>query len=113
MKRYRAEVGLTSQTHKGAGMVMKRTENGCSQRRHGVLKILVIFLAIIAIFGPTVLVISDAWAKGGGGAAGSGGSPGSSGNGGGNGGGSGSSNGSGGSGGAGNSGTAGGNGNGG
>jgi hypothetical protein len=92
-------------------MVMKRTENGRSERRHGVLKILVIFLAIIAIFGPTVLVISDAWAKGG--SAGSGGSPGSSGNGGGNGGGSGSSNGSGGSGGAGNSGTAGGNGNGG
>jgi hypothetical protein len=93
-------------------MVMKRTENGRSERHHGVLKILVIFLAIIAIFGPTVLVISDAWAKGG--SAGSGGSPGSSGNGGGgNGGGSGSSNGSGGSGGAGNSGTAGGNGNGG
>ena len=97
-------------------MVMKRTENGRSERRHGVLKILVVFLAIIAIFGPTVLVISDAWAKGG--SAGSGGSSGSSGNGGGNGGGgngggSGSSNGSGGSGGAGNSGTAGGNGNGG
>ena len=98
-------------------MLMKRTENGRSERRHGVLKILVIFLAIIAIFGPTVLVISDAWAKGG--SAGSGGSPGSSGNGGnsggGNGGGNGNGNGNGGAGTAGNGsgGVGGGNGNGG
>jgi hypothetical protein len=97
-------------------MIMKRSENGHSQRRHGVLKILVIFLAIIAVFGPTVLVVSDAWAKGG--SAGSGGAPGSSGNGGnsggGNGGGNGNGNGNGGAGAAGNAagGVGGGNGNG-
>jgi hypothetical protein len=95
---------------------MKHSENGRSQRRYGVLKILVIFLALIAIFGPTVLVVSDAWAKGG--SAGSGGAPGSSGNGGnsggGNGGGNGNGNGNGGAGAAGNGagGVGGGNGNG-
>jgi hypothetical protein len=94
---------------------MKRSENG--QRSHGVLRILMAFLSIVAIFGPTALVVSDAWAKGGSAGSGSG-APGSSGNGGnsgsGNGGGNGGGNGNGGAGAAGNgaSGVGGGNGNG-
>jgi hypothetical protein len=97
-------------------MVIERIENGRGQRGHGILTILLAFIAIIAILGPTVLVVSDAWAKGG--SAGSGSAPGSSGNGGnsggGNGGGNGNGNGNGGSGATGNgaSGPGGGNGNG-
>ena len=52
-------------------MVTKRNENDRGQRSHGVLQILVVLLAIVGMFGPTVLVVSDAWAKGG--SAGSGG----------------------------------------
>jgi hypothetical protein len=98
-------------------MVTKRNENDRGQCTHGVLKVLVAFLAIIAMFGPTVLAVSDAWAKSGSGGAGSG-APGSSGNAGnsgsGNGGGNGNGNGNGGSGASGNGagGVGGGNGNG-
>ena len=74
---------------------MKRSENGRGRRSHGVLKVLMALLAIIAIFGPTVLVVSEAVAA-----------PGNSGNGGnsggGNGGGNGNGNGNGGAGAAGN-----------
>jgi hypothetical protein len=97
-------------------MFIERSEDGRGQRSHGILTILMAFIAIIAILGPTVLVVSDAWAKGG--SAGSGGAPGASGNGGnsggGNGGGNGNGNGNGGAGAAGNgsSGPGGGNGNG-
>jgi hypothetical protein len=103
--------------HTQGAVVMKRSENGRGQRSHGVLRILMAFLSIVAIFGPTALVVSDAWAKGGSAGSGSG-APGSSGNGGnsgsGNGGGNGSGNGNGGAGAAGNgaSGVGGGNGNG-
>jgi hypothetical protein len=81
------------------------------------MKVLMAFLAIIAILGPTVLVVSDAWAKGGSAGSGSGtpGASGSGGNsGGGNGGGNGNGNGNGGAGAAGNgsTGVGGGNGNG-
>jgi hypothetical protein len=98
-------------------MVTKRNENDRGRCTHGVPKVLVAFLAIIAMFGPTVLVVSDAWAKSGSAGSGSG-APGSSGNGGnsgsGNGGGNGSGNGNGGSGASGNGagGVGGGNGNG-
>jgi hypothetical protein len=98
-------------------MVMERSESGRGRHGHGVLRTLVGLLAIIAIFGPTVLVVSDAWAKGGSAGSGSG-APGSSGgagnSGGGNGGGNGNGNGNGGAGAAGNGagGVGGGNGNG-
>ena len=83
---------------------MKRSETARGSRRHGILQLLVALFAIVAIVGPTVLMVSEAWAKGG--SAGSGGAPGASGNGGnsggGNGGGNGSGNGNGGAGAAGN-----------
>jgi hypothetical protein len=85
-------------------LLMKRSETARGSRRHGNLQMLVALFAIIAIVGPTVLTVSEAWAKGG--SAGSGGAPGNSGNGGnsggGNGGGNGSGNGNGGAGAAGN-----------
>jgi hypothetical protein len=76
-------------------MVIERIENGRGQRGHGILTILLAFIAIIAILGPTVLVVSDAWAKGG---SGPGSSAGGGNNGGGNGGGNGNGNGNGGAG---------------
>jgi hypothetical protein len=87
-------------------IIMKRSEkNSRGSRRHAIGKMLVALFAIIAIVGPTGLVVSDAWAKGGSAGAGSG-APGASGNGGnsggGNGGGNGNGNGNGGAGAAGN-----------
>src|SRR5688572_10103483 len=69
--RSRQKSGCRSQTT-GRGMMTKRNENDRGQRSHGVLKILVAFLAIVAMLGPTVLVVSDAWAKGGSAGSGSG-----------------------------------------
>jgi hypothetical protein len=107
---------------------MKRSETSQGSRRHAIVKMLVALVAISATFGPTLLVVTDAWAKGPGsgsgapgGAGNSGGAtggPGASGgggnSGGGNGGGNGNGNGNGGAGAAGNgaSGVGGGNGNG-
>jgi hypothetical protein len=86
-------------------LIMKRSEKSRGSRRHAIVKMLVALFAIIAIVGPTGLVLSDAWAKGGSAGAGSG-APGASGNGGnsggGNGGGNGNGNGNGGAGAAGN-----------
>src|SRR5215831_7130686 len=115
-------------THRGTYRIMKRSEKTRGSRRHTIVNMLVAVGAIIAIFGPTLLVVTDAWATGPGngsgtpgGAGNSGGAtggPGASGgggnSGGGNGGGNGNGNGNGGAGAAGNgaSGVGGGNGNG-
>jgi len=115
-------------THRGTYRIMKRSEKTRGSRRHAIVNMLVAVGAIIAIFGPTLVVVTDAWAKGPGsgsgtpgGAGNSGGAtggPGASGgggnSGGGNGGGNGNGNGNGGAGAAGNgaSGVGGGNGNG-
>ena len=84
---------------------MRRGENRTGSRQHKVRNTLVALFAIIAIVGPTFLVVAEVWAKGGSAGAGSG-APGASGNGGnsggGNGGGNGSGNGNGGAGAAGN-----------
>src|SRR4029453_10197730 len=90
---WRRRSQIAVHNHTGRGMVIERIENGRGQRGHGILTILLAFIAIIAILGPTVLVVSDAWAKGG--SAGSGSAPGSSGNGGNSGGGNGGGNGNG------------------
>jgi hypothetical protein len=107
---------------------MKRSETSQGSRRHAIVKMLVALVAISAIFGPTLLVVTNAWAKGpgsgsgtpggagnsGGATGGPGGSGGGGNSGGGNGGGNGNGNGNGGAGAAGNgaSGVGGGNGNG-
>src|SRR5215831_12554895 len=65
----------------GSGMGTERTENDRGQRNHRILKTLVVLSTTVAMLGPTVFVISDAWAKGGGAGSG-GGAPGASGGGG-------------------------------
>ena len=120
--------GFSKIAHRGDVLIMKRSETSQGSRRHAIVKMLVALVAISATFGPTLLVVTDAWAKGPGsgsgapgGAGNSGGAtggPGASGgggnSGGGNGGGNGNGNGNGGAGAAGNgaSGVGGGNGNG-
>jgi hypothetical protein len=43
---------------------MKRSETSQGSRRHAIVKMLVALVAISATFGPTLLVVTDAWAKG-------------------------------------------------
>ena len=59
--------------------MMKRSgKNQCS-RRHAIAKMLVALVAVVAIVGPTLLVVTDAWAKGPGSGAGTPGGAGNSG----------------------------------
>ena len=67
---------------------MKSSKTKPGSRRPGIARMLAALLAIIVMVGPAVLVVSDAWAKGGDAGSGSG-APGASGNGGNSGGGNG------------------------
>src|SRR5262249_62246076 len=64
--------------------IMKRTDKTRGSRRHAIVKMLTVLAAIIAIFGPTLLVVTDAWAKGPGSGSGASGGGNAGGNGGGN-----------------------------
>src|SRR5215467_2876825 len=57
-------------THRETYRIMKRSGKTRGSRRHAIVKMLVALVAVIAIFGPTLLVVTDAWAKGPGGGAG-------------------------------------------
>src|SRR5215471_17093010 len=64
----------SNKSHRGDVLIMKRGDQNQGSRRHGIARMLVALVAVIAIFGPTLLVVTDAWAKGpGGGSGGSGG----------------------------------------
>jgi hypothetical protein len=79
--------GFSKIAHRGDVLIMKRSETSQGSRRHAIVKMLVALVAISAIFGPTLLVVTDAWAKGPGSGSGAsgGGNSGSSGGGNGNG----------------------------
>ncbi len=79
--------GFSKIAHRGDVLIMKRSETSQGSRRHAIVKMLVALVTISAIFGPTLLVVTDAWAKGPGSGSGAsgGGNSGSSGGGNGNG----------------------------
>src|SRR5215831_5553973 len=66
-------------THRGTYRIMKRSEKTRGSRRHAIVNMLVAVGAIIAIFGPTLLVVTDAWATGPGNGSGTPGGAGNSG----------------------------------
>src|SRR5215831_18563851 len=66
-------------THRGTYRIMKRSEKTRGSRRHTIVNMLVAVGAIIAIFGPTLLVVTDAWATGPGNGSGTPGGAGNSG----------------------------------
>src|SRR5262249_18936519 len=66
-------------THRGTYRIMKRSEKTRGSRRHAIVNMLVAVGSIIAIFGPTLLVVTDAWAKGPGSGSGTPGGAGNSG----------------------------------